>query len=61
MDEKKHATVVMQPQNFVVDYDKDKSQHDSGNCGYILDSELHLDAEKLSLSGQRTLPEFDNI
>ena len=51
----------MQPQNYVIDYDKDKSQHGFGNCGYILDSELHLDAEKLSLSGQRTLPEFDNI
>ena len=52
MDEKKHATVVMQPQNFVVDYDKDKSQHDFGNYGDILDPELHPDAEKLILSGQ---------
>jgi len=61
MDEKKHATAVMQPQNYVVDFDKDKSQHDSCNYGDILDPELHLDAEKLSLSGQQTLPEFDDI
>ena len=61
MDEKKHSTVVMQPQNYVVDFDKDKSQHDSCNYGDILDPELHLDAEKLGLSGQQTLPEFDDI
>ena len=33
----------------------------TGNYGEILDPELHLDAEKLNLSGQQTLPEFDDI
>lgn len=61
IDENKHATVVKQSQNSVVDYDKDKSQHASGNCRDIVDPELHLDAEKLSLPGQQTLPEFDAI
>ena len=61
MGEKKHATAVMQPQNYVVDFDKDKSQHDFCNYGDILDPELHLDAENLRLSSQRTLLEFDDI
>lgn len=61
IDENKHATVMKQSQNCVVDYDKNKSHHASDNCGDILDSELHLDAEQLNLSSQQTLPQFDAV